>query len=152
MIEDVQDRQGGSLRTISGSKLRAWERLCMSLRLVDLWSVPSFNRLPRSLSFSRYDRRLAGVNLSRLDRFYGDVFMWSRSGQLGIMTGFSFSDHSPLKLNFFLSSVRRTHRFRIPNYVFFREDCKYYVQIIWSRRLYDKDVVLSNMVHVLKEI
>ena len=101
MSEDVQDRQGGSLRTISGSKLRAWERLYMSLRLVHLWSVPSFNRLPESLSFSRSDRRLAGVNLSRLDRFYGDVFMWSRSGQLGMMTGFSFSDDSPLKLNFF---------------------------------------------------
>ena len=51
MIEDVQDRQGGSLHTTSGSKHRAWEILCMSHRLVDLWSVPSFNRLPESLSF-----------------------------------------------------------------------------------------------------
>ena len=114
--------------------------------------LPSFNRLLESLSFSRFDRRLARVNLSRLDRCYGDVFMWTRSNQLGIMPGFSFFDHSPLKLNFFLSSVRRTHRFRIPNYVFFREDCKYSVQSIWSRRLYDKDVVLTNVVHVLTEI
>ena len=74
MLEDVQDRQGGSLRIISGSEFREWERLCMSLPLVDLWSVNSFNRLPESLSFSRYDRRLAGVNLSRLDRFYGPCF------------------------------------------------------------------------------
>ena len=152
MIEDVQDRQGGSLRTISGSELRAWERLCMSLRLVDLWSVPSLNRLPESLSFSRSDRRLAGVNLSRLDRFYGDAFMWARGGQLGIIPGCSFSDHSPLKLKFFLSSTRRASRFRIPNSIFLREDCKDFVQTIWSRYHYDVNVSLLNVVHVLKEI
>ena len=68
----------------------------MSLRLVDLSSIQSFNRVPESLSFSRSDRRLVGVNLSRLDRFYGDAFVWARGGQLGIIPG-SFSDHSPLK-------------------------------------------------------
>ena len=104
MLEDVQDRQGGSSRIISGSQFREWEKLCMSLQLVDLWSVQSFNRIPESLSFSRSDRRLAGVNLSRLDRFYGDVFMWTRGGQLGILPGFSFSDHSPLKLKLIFSS------------------------------------------------
>ena len=152
MLEDVQDRQGGSLRIISRSKFRESERLCMSLRLVDLWSVQSFNKLPKSLSFSRYARRLAGVNLSRLDRFYGDAFMWARGGQLGIIHGCSFSDHSPLKLKFFLSSTRRASRFRIPNSIFLREDCKDLVQTICSRYHYDVNVILLNVVHVLKEI
>ena len=154
MLEDVQDRQGGSSRIISGSEFREWEKLCMSLQLVDLWSVQSFNRIPESLSFSRSDRRLAGVNLSRLDRFYGDVFMWTRGGQLGILPGFSFSDHSPLKLKLFFSSTRRASRFRIPNSVFLRDDCKHFVQSIWFRYHYDveHDVSLINVVNVLKEI
>ena len=152
MLEDVQDRQGGSLRIISGAEFREWERLCMSLGLVDLWSVQSFSRLPESLSFSRSDRRIAGVNLSRLDRFYGDAFMWNRGGQLGIIPGCSFSDHSPLRLKFFLSSTKRASRFRIPNSVFLREDCKDVVQGIWSRYQYDVDVILINVVQVLKEI
>ena len=118
MIEDVQDSQGGSLWYYLWIKFREWERLCLSLQLVDVWSVHSFNRLPESLSFSRTDRRLAWVNLSRLHRFYGDAFMWNRGDQLGIILGCSFSNHSPLKLKFFLSSVRRTRRFRIPNFVF----------------------------------
>ena len=78
--------------------------------------------------------------------------MWTKSGQLGIMPGFSFSDHSPLKLKLFLSLARRTRRFRIPNSVFLREDCKYFVQTIWSRYHYDVDVVFTHVVHMLKEI
>ena len=132
MLEDVQDSQGGSLWYYLWIKFREWGRLCLSLQLVDVWSVHSFNRLPESLSFSRTDRRLAWVNLSRLHRFYGDAFMWTRAGQLGITFGCSFSYHSPLKLKFSLSSTRRASRFRIHNFVFLREDCKYFVQTIWS--------------------
>ena len=42
MIEDVQDRQDGSLRTICGSELRAWERLCVWL---------TFGQFPPSIDY-----------------------------------------------------------------------------------------------------
>ena len=80
------------------------------------------------------------------------AFMWARGGQLGVIPGCSFSNHSPLKLKFFLSSTRRASRFRIPNSIFLREDCKDLVQTICSRYHYDVNVILLNVVHVLKEI
>ena len=44
MLESPEDRRGGSLTTIHGSKLAAWERLCMMMRISDSWHHPGFAR------------------------------------------------------------------------------------------------------------
>ena len=96
MIEDVQDRRGGSLTTVHGAELAAWERLCLALHIEDAWHHPSFSRRADSLLFSRSDRRVGGMNMSRIDRFYvsGPVGDWG--GHIGIHAGTCFSDHSPV--------------------------------------------------------
>lgn len=70
MIEAPSDRIGGSHTTIHGSKLAAWERLCMTLWIDDVWHHEGFGQEQDSLTFSRSVRRVGGSNLSRIDRFY----------------------------------------------------------------------------------
>ena len=53
MLEDVCDRLGGITHTLSSSKLYEWERLSFSLRLMNLWHVPSFVKMQDSLAYSR---------------------------------------------------------------------------------------------------
>ena len=98
MLEDGCDRLGGTSQTISGLELYEWERLIFSLGLLDLWHVSSFARIQDSLEYSRSDRRQSHANLSRLDRFYADKFLWDKGGSIGIIPSFSFSDHAPLCL------------------------------------------------------
>ena len=72
MIKDPEDRSGEGGATVHGLELSAWERFTISRRLVDVWHLPSFGKLHNSLRFSRYDRRVNGANLSRIDRIYVD--------------------------------------------------------------------------------
>ena len=44
MLEDPEDRRGGSFATIQGAELAAWERLCFSLRISDVWHADAFDR------------------------------------------------------------------------------------------------------------
>ena len=51
-----------------------------------------------SLMFSRFDRRLNGANLSRIDRIYVDGLFADIGGSVAIYTGTTFSDHAPIVL------------------------------------------------------
>ena len=44
MLETVEDRCSGSQTTMHGSKLAAWEQICMFLRLEDVWHHLGFAR------------------------------------------------------------------------------------------------------------
>ena len=98
MLEDPLDRVGGSQTTLHGSELAAWERLCMTLRISDVWQHEAFLHAPGSLDFSRSDRRQGGTNLSRLDRFYVSDWLGEHGDSVGILAGTSFSDHAPVVL------------------------------------------------------
>ena len=75
MLERAEDRRGGSLSTILGAELAAWERLYLSLRLEDAWLHPCFARSQGSLAFLRSDKRVGGMNMSKIDGFYvSDMF------------------------------------------------------------------------------
>ena len=106
MLEDASDRRGGSQTTVHGSELAAWEDLCMTLRIEDVWHHPAFVRDQHSLLFSRSDRRVGGTNLSRLDRMYVSDFFGSRGGTISIIAGTCLSDHYPVVLS--ISEGRRT--------------------------------------------
>ena len=88
MLEDLSDRLGGTSQTLGGTELYEWERWIFSLDLVDLWHVPSFVRIQDSLAYSRSNRRDSHTNLSRLDRFYVDKFLWDKGGSIGIIPSF----------------------------------------------------------------
>ena len=68
------------------------------MHIVDAWTIDTFLRGPDSLRFTRSDRRTNGVNLSRLDRFYVSTYLRQWGGQIGILAGTSFSDHSLVSL------------------------------------------------------
>ena len=72
MIEDPEDKSGERGAIVHGLELSAWEKVTISRRLLDVWKLPSFEKLHNSLTFSRSDKRLNGANLSRIDRIYVD--------------------------------------------------------------------------------
>ena len=61
MLEDPNDRRGGSTMTVRGSKLGAWERLCFKMGIQDVWFLNTFCKEPNSLRFSRSSRRMNEV-------------------------------------------------------------------------------------------
>ena len=75
MIENVEDRIGGSNVVVHRYELVEWEKLCIKLRMQDVWSLHNFVRMSNSLLFSRSDRKMMGSNLSRIDRIYVNDFM-----------------------------------------------------------------------------
>ena len=152
MVEDVSDRVGGTSQTVAGSELYEWERLIFALGLMDVWHVSSFVRLQDSLEYSRSDRREVHTNLSRLDRFYADKFIWDKGGSIGILPSFSFSDHAPLRIIIVLQEQYKTSRFRIPNHVFLRQDCVCIVHNIWNKYVYSHDCALSSVQNAIREI
>ena len=151
MLEDGCDRLGGTSQTISGLELYEWERLIFSLGLLDLWHVSSFTRIQDSLEYSRSDRRQSHANLSRLDRFYADKFLWDKGGSIGIIPSFSFSDHAPLRLVIVLQEQYKNSRFRIPNHVFLSPDCSPTVHNIWNKYDYSYDYALSSVHKAISE-
>ena len=132
MIEVPSDRIGGSHVTIHGSELASWERLCMSLRIDDVWHHEGFGREQGSLLFSRSDRRIGGSNLSRIDRFYVSDWLGARGGSTGILAGTSMSDHAPAVL--VISDARRfeAHAVRIPESVQLDDELTESVEAVWS--------------------
>lgn len=68
----------------------------MKLRLYDTWKLDTFYKSSSSLAFSRSDRRNNGVNLSRIDRVYVSDFIRDIGGQVSIIPGTCFCDHSPV--------------------------------------------------------
>ena len=114
MIEDMYDRSGGSLTTVHGAELAAWERLCLAMHIEDAWHHPSFSRRPDSLGFSRSDRRVGGMNMSRIDRVYVSGAVGDWGGTIGILAGTCFSDHFPVLLMVTEGERRGSSVIRVP--------------------------------------
>ena len=87
MVEDPIDRSGGSLATIQGRELAAWEKLSFKLRVLDVWHEGNFFKLLNSLNFSCSNKGIGSysaelynaggiasrdsiANSSGIDRFY----------------------------------------------------------------------------------
>ena len=117
MIEAPEDRCGGGHVTVHGSELAAWERLCLSLRISDVWHSVGFSRESGSLHFSRSDRRIGSTNLSRLDRMYASDLILDRGGSVGILGGTCMSDHSPVMLVVDEGTRQCSQSLRIPESV-----------------------------------
>jgi hypothetical protein len=90
MIENVDDRIGGRNVVVHGYELAEWEKLCMKLRMQDVWSLQNFVRSSNSSVFSRSDRKMMGSNLSRIDRIYVSDFMGGIGGMICILAGNRF--------------------------------------------------------------
>ena len=118
--------------------------MILSLDLVDLWHVPSFVRIQDSLAYSRSNRRESHTNLSRLDRFDADKFLWDQGGSIGIIPSFSFTDHAPLRPVIVLQDHHKTSRFSIPNHVFLSQECVPIIHNIWNKYDYSYDCALSS--------
>ena len=116
MLENPQDRRGGSMATIQGLELAHWERLVFKLRLVDTWHLGNIRRGTESLRFSRSDQRIGhsldvaeigtrgervhvGTNESRIDRIYLGENISTLEGDINILPGTTLSDHAPVVLN-----------------------------------------------------
>ena len=134
MIEDPMDRKGGSSVTIFGEELAAWERLCLKLRILDVWFMPNVYRYNGSLQFSRSDRRIGGANLSRLDRFYVDDVVVPHGGSVNIMPGITFSDHAPVILVTFKRADETVARLKIPERILLDDKYDRQVREIWCNK------------------
>ena len=58
-LEDRDDRCGGSIMTIR-EELACWERLCITVSILDMWSIHTFIKENDSHRFSRSNRRILG--------------------------------------------------------------------------------------------
>ncbi len=139
MLEDPADRCGGSTLTISGQELANWERLSLSLRISDAWHLHSFSKERESLSFSRSDRRLAGANLSRIDRFYVSDSFADKGGSIKIMSGTVFSDHAPVILTLANTRNKQSFHLKIPEDILVNEQYSEQVHKIWIESFRDGD-------------
>ena len=128
MIEDSDDRWGGSSYIVHGRELGEWEKLCMRFRLQDTWSSQTFVRVPLSLSYSRSDRRVMGTNLSRIDRIYVTDMWQNVGGTIQIMSGTIFSDHAPMIMHIVKERIGSSQNAKIPEAIILDD-------------LYHKDVV-----------
>ena len=117
MIEAPEDRCRGTQVTVHGSELAAWERLCMTLRIADVWHSEGFSRERDSLLFSRSDRRIGSTNLSRIDRMYVSDLLLDRGGSVGILSGTCMSDHSLVLVVLIEGTRRFSQSLRIPERV-----------------------------------
>ena len=133
MIEAPEDRCGGSQTTIHGTELAAWERLCLTLWIVDVWHVEGFARERGSLLYSRSDRRIGSTNLSRLDRINASDLIVDKGGSVGIMAGTCMSDHAPVLV--VLSEGHRSfsQSMRIPECVQLDSSLAERIEQIWGR-------------------
>ena len=133
MIEAPEDRCGSSETTIHGTQLAAWERLCMTLRIVDVWHAGGFAREGGSLLFSRSDRRIGSTNLSRLDRMYSSDLLVERGGSVGILAGTCMSEHAPVLLVLSEGNRRFSQSMRIPKCVQIDERLDERIEQIWRQ-------------------
>ena len=83
------------------------------------------------------------TNLSKLDRFYVNNFLWDKGGFIGILPSFSFSDQAPLRLIIVLREHYKSSRFRIPNHVVLSQDCVPILYNIWNKYDYSYDALSS---------
>ena len=134
MIEDQQDRVGGSGVTIHGPELAAWERLCLDLRISDVWHMHNFYRPRESLRFSRSNRRLEGTNIARLDRFYVGECLAERGGTIQIVSGTTFSDHAPVLMTLLENASPKSKKLKIPNSILVKAEYKQHIVQIWNRK------------------
>ena len=132
MIEVPSDRVGGSHTTLQGSELAAWERLCLTLRIDDVWHHAGFGRERDSLLFSRSDHRVGGANLSRIDRFYASDWFRTRGGSTGILAGTTLSDHAPVILVIADEMRSTSSSVRIPEHVLLDRHLSERVEAMWA--------------------
>ena len=109
---------------IGVAELTTWERLCLSFRLQDAWHVTSLRDL---LNFSKSDRRLQGVNMSRLDRMYIDYYFVEKSGEIGILSGSLFSDHAPVIMIVGKKPYHSNSCHRISKWIYFDRSFRQYI-------------------------
>ena len=133
MIEAPEDRCGGSQVTVHGSELAAWERLCMTLRIADVWHSEGFFRERDSLLFSRSDRRIGSTNLSRIDRMYVSDLLLDRGGSVGILSGTCMSDHSPVLMVLAEGTRSFSQSLRIPEGVQLDEGLTERIGELWRQ-------------------
>ena len=98
MLERADNRRGGSSTIVQGAKATTWERLCLFLCLEDAWLHPSFAWSTGSLAFSRLDRRVGGMNMSRINRMYASDMFGDCGGNVGILAGTCLFDNSLILL------------------------------------------------------
>ena len=160
MLEDPQDRRGGSRLTIQGQELANWERLVFKLRISDAWHLSNIQRGAGSLQFSRSDRKggrprdnTSGsqpwgesvvreevdherLNESRIDRIYLSDYFAILEGEITIMPGTTLSDHAPVLLTLQQGGYRkrgRSQQVRIPDWVFQEDKYKSEVESLWHK-------------------
>ncbi len=160
MLEDPQDRRGGSMTTIQGLELANWERLVRKLRIYDMWHLSNFHKGVDSLRFSRSDRRTrstqeeaaigsqnlggtlvpselsqGGPNESRIDRFYLSDVLATKEGMITILPGTTLSDHAPIILSITPGQQWKKGRsqLRIPDRIL--EDGRYKEEVekLWNK-------------------
>ena len=152
MLEAAEDRCGGSQITVRGSELAAWERLCMSLRIVDVWHSEGFSHEKDSLLFSRSDRRIGSSILSRIDRFYVSDLLLDRGGSVGILSGTCMSDHAPVMLVLAEKARSSSQALRIPESVQLDESLAERVKQQWQQALLTSESMSQALVTGLRQI
>ena len=152
IIAEESDKRGGSINTITGREARAWDSLCFSFGLLDLWNAHSFSRIQGSLNFSRSDGSVFAANLPRLDRFYASSFFWDGLGSMGIIAGTITFDHYPLKLNNVFNRRSYLKQFRIPNSLLVDETYRGSIAQIWSKYIFSNTSLLGDITHAILDI
>ena len=138
MIESLKDRQGGSQIMVHGIELAAWEQLCMALGLHDVWHLADLARERDSLGFSRSDRRIGGMNLSRIDRIYVSDALSDYGGTTSIIAGSCMSDHAPVVVVFRERDAHVSTVMCIPESVQLDESLTEQIEMIWGQLSWDE--------------
>ncbi len=160
MLEDPQDRRGGSMITIQGQELANWERLVLGLRLSDAWHLNNIRKDTNSLRFSRSNQKFRqsgmategatqsqavvgaqnednsnGPNESRIDRFYLGDGLDAWEGEISIVPGTTLSDHAPVTVGMVQRNRPKrgeNKQRRIPDSII-EDDCyKEALESIWN--------------------
>ena len=104
---------------------------------MDAWHLHSFNKERESLSFSRSDRRLAGANLSSIDRFYVSDSFSDKGGSIKMMSGTVFSDHAPVILTLANTRKKQSFHLKIPEAILVNEQYSEQVHKFWIESFRD---------------
>ena len=123
---------------VHGTELAAWERLCMAVGLHDVWHLADFARERDSLRFSRSDRRIGGMNLSRIDRIYVSDALSDYEGTTSIIAGSCMSDHAPVVVVFRERDAHVSTVMRIPESVQLDESLTEQIEMIWGQITWDE--------------
>ena len=88
--------------------------------------------------FSRSDRRIGGMNLSRIDRIYVSDALSDYGGMTSIIAGSCMSDHAPVAVVFREGGAHSSSALRIPESVQLDESLTEQVETIWGQLCWDE--------------